>query len=160
MLSPPFARRWIGLLLHLSIDIWSWMGHFGVSWVEEKKKRNLRLSPLKDFRSPQLLELSKMLIRCFDPPALTSWPPSNPGLCSTLEHDNYKYRTNLPQKSVEDRRPFRRVAEVVSPSFLYCCWFSRVTTPHYENKQDAVKVLVLMMKSEEWLSVANVSIVG
>ena len=32
MLSPTFAARWIGLLLHLGIDIWSWMGHFGVSW--------------------------------------------------------------------------------------------------------------------------------
>ena len=99
-----------------------------------------------------------MLIRCFDPPALTSWPLLQiRDYVHAQEHDNYKYRTNLPQKSlrIDD---LLLLCSVWSSHFLYCCWFSRVTTPHYENKQDAFGALV-MMKSEEWLS-ANVSIVG
>jgi hypothetical protein len=37
--------RWIELLLHLGIDIWSWMAHY----IRVASRRNLRLSLPKDF---------------------------------------------------------------------------------------------------------------
>ena len=131
--------------------------HFWYTFVHSKCKRSSVRSQcwMRHFYVIfKHCELSKMLIRCFDPPALTSWPLLQiRDYVHAQEHDNYKYRTNLPQKSL-------RIDDLLllCSLFLYCCWFSRVTTPHYENKQDAFGALV-MMKSEEWLS-ANVSIVG
>ena len=102
-----------------------------------------------------------MLIRCFDPPALNSGLGLAATFKSGIMFNSGAWQLQVPQQFTP--KVSFKIDDLLhhNSSFLFCCWFSGVTTPHYENKQDAHRTTpcLMMMKSEEWLS-ANVSIVG